>query len=385
MAPSFSPGPKVTLTGATSKGVFAQGTVHQAKEGGAEAQAYAVHCGIGRSAQGIVGVTAILKPGTLPHVQLIESKAASEALIRVAEGLTQQRHALQSYLEGMPTAILNDPGFKLEQENRPGVLSGPSLLTADQALSMMIYQAPNFLVLHLKRFRFMERGKVVKIVPFPPVLNLRPYLCKGAQGEGRPVNYDLRAVIVHVDKAGYSHFGHYIAFVKGATHRKGVFRWFLIDDSIIQEVEEEFVLRQQAYLLFYIRISGGSEATSSEKKRGAKGTEEATLPSRCKGLGGAVCSFFASHDGLCTRCYQEEHGRPPPTSDPATKSAGSANGSTPTSNGYAEKAAAKPAAVPAGVPGKAGKSASSAKKKVGPNDPCPCGSGKKYKKCHGGV
>lgn len=22
-------------------------------------------------------------------------------------------------------------------------------------------------------------------------------------------------------------------------------------------------------------------------------------------------------------------------------------------------------------------------KKVGPNDPCPCGSGKKYKKCHG--
>lgn len=251
---------------------------------------------------------------------------------------------------------------------------------------MMIYQAPNFLVLHLKRFRFMERGKVVKIVPFPPVLNLRPYLCKGAQGEGRPVNYDLRAVIVHVDKAGYSHFGHYIAFVKGATHRKGVFRWFLIDDSIIQEVEEEFVLRQQAYLLFYIRISGGSEATSSEKKRGAKGTEEATLPSRCKGLGGAVCSFFASHDGLCTRCYQEEHGRPPPTSEPAkSQSAGSANGSTPTSNGYAEKAAAKPAAVPAGVPGKAGKSASSAKKKVGPNDPCPCGSGKKYKKCHGGV
>ena len=22
-------------------------------------------------------------------------------------------------------------------------------------------------------------------------------------------------------------------------------------------------------------------------------------------------------------------------------------------------------------------------KKIGPNDPCPCGSGKKYKKCHG--
>ncbi|MBR3621548.1 MAG: SEC-C domain-containing protein, partial [Clostridia bacterium] len=24
-------------------------------------------------------------------------------------------------------------------------------------------------------------------------------------------------------------------------------------------------------------------------------------------------------------------------------------------------------------------------KKVGPNDPCPCGSGKKYKKCSGSV
>ena len=148
VAPSFSPGSKVTLTGATSKGVLAQGTVYQAKENGAEvvfvthpqpsncfagnsegaysvtgsvgtsgqAQTYAVHCGVGRSAQGVVGVTAILKPGTLPHIHLIESEAASEALISVAEGLTQQRHALQSYLEGPPTAILNDLGFILEQE-----------------------------------------------------------------------------------------------------------------------------------------------------------------------------------------------------------------------------------------------------------------------------
>lgn len=64
-----------------------------------QAQTYTVHCGVGRSAQGVVGVTAILKPGTLPHIHLIESEAASEALISVAEGLTQQRHALQSYLE----------------------------------------------------------------------------------------------------------------------------------------------------------------------------------------------------------------------------------------------------------------------------------------------
>jgi len=31
----------------------------------------------------------------------------------------------------------------------------------------------------------------------------------------------------------------------------------------------------------------------------------------------------------------------------------------------------------------ASSSAGSSKKEVGRNDPCPCGSGKKYKKCHG--
>ncbi|CAJ1345428.1 unnamed protein product [Effrenium voratum] len=235
-----------------------------------------------------------------------------------------------------------------------------------------IYSPPNFLVLHLKRFRYLERGKVTKIVPFPQLLNLRPFLCAGAPDEGRPVNYDLRAVVVHVDKAGYSHFGHYIAFVKCLGERKGTFRWFLIDDSHTQEAEESQVLQQQAYLLFYVRT--GSAAAEVPKARSAAG-EGCSLPSRCQGRHGAVCSFFACAEGLCTRCYQEEHGRPPPTD----KNAGEK------SNGYpASSPSPKPSSA-ASTGGKTPKSAAKPSKKVGANDPCPCGSGKKYKKCHGGA
>ena len=36
-----------------------------------------------------------------------------------------------------------------------------------------------------------------------------------------------------------------------------------------------------------------------------------------------------------------------------------------------------------GGQGQAVKRQASAKDKVGRNDPCPCGSGKKYKRCHG--
>ena len=79
---------------------------------GAQTQAYAIHCGIGRSTQGVVGVTAVLKSGVLPHIVPTHSEAASEALVRVAEGLTQQRHALQAYLEGPPTAILTSDSTK---------------------------------------------------------------------------------------------------------------------------------------------------------------------------------------------------------------------------------------------------------------------------------
>eukprot|EP00930_Biecheleria_cincta_P040045 TRINITY_DN27470_c0_g1_i1.p1 TRINITY_DN27470_c0_g1~~TRINITY_DN27470_c0_g1_i1.p1 ORF type:complete len:674 (+),score=112.20 TRINITY_DN27470_c0_g1_i1:30-2024(+) len=261
---------------------------------------------------------------------------------------------------------------------------------------MTIYSPPRCLVLILKRFRFTEtgRGKVTKPISFMPELNLRPYLCAGAPDEGRPLLYELRAVIVHLDKAGYSHFGHYIAYVRCAGERKGSSRWFRLDDSLSEQVDEKEVLRQQAYLLLYTQSSGGLAALP-EGKDGAKrpqaaaDTSLAALPSKCRGRGGAVCNFFACSDGLCTRCYQEEHGRPPPAPAPAAES-GAPAASAPASSaaggypGAASAAAAKSGGKPANGKAAAAAAPPSGKaKKIGANDPCPCGSGKKYKKCHG--
>ncbi|HEY5640909.1 MAG TPA: SEC-C metal-binding domain-containing protein, partial [Dehalococcoidia bacterium] len=53
--------------------------------------------------------------------------------------------------------------------------------------------------------------------------------------------------------------------------------------------------------------------------------------------------------------------------------------------GAAAGAATEQVAAAAGGGGTATATAAPSNKKVGRNDPCPCGSGKKYKKCHGGT
>ncbi|CAK0864935.1 unnamed protein product, partial [Prorocentrum cordatum] len=259
-----------------------------------------------------------------------------------------------------------------------------------------IYSAPNSLVLHLKRFRYETRGKVTKPVAFGAELNLRPFLCAGSPEAAGPLMYDLRVVVVHLDKLGYSHFGHYVAYVRCASEGGGS-SWHLLDDSQATEVPEAEVLRQQAYMLIYARAgqrAGAEDAVAALTLQRARSGAEASaadgaasaLPRRCRGLRGAVCSFFAGCDGLCTRCYQEEHGREPPA--PAT-----ALPPPPAAALKVAKAAAPAAAAPKAAgksaPGKAAPAASASGsgkvKKVGANEQCPCGSGKKYKKCHGGL
>lgn len=255
-----------------------------------------------------------------------------------------------------------------------------------------IYSAPSFLVLHLKRFRYETRGKVTKPVAFGAELNLRPFLCAGSPDAAGPLLYDLRVVVVHVDKLGYSHFGHYVAYVR-CEGAGGGSRWWLLDDSQATEVPEAEVLHQQAYMLLYSRAgqrAGAEDAAAALQRARSSADAAATdgsggaLPSKCRGLNGAVCSFFAGCDGLCTKCYQEEHGREPPAQaaapppPPASKAAQTA-----------APAAAAPKAAGKAAVGKAAPAAngpcSGKVKKVGANEQCPCGSGKKYKKCHGGA
>ena len=56
--------------------------------------------------------------GILPHVLLTASEKASEALVRITEGLVQQRHGLSSLLDGPPTSLLSQAGLQLESDKR---------------------------------------------------------------------------------------------------------------------------------------------------------------------------------------------------------------------------------------------------------------------------
>eukprot|EP00443_Scrippsiella_acuminata_P029524 CAMPEP_0115236386 /NCGR_PEP_ID=MMETSP0270-20121206/35822_1 /TAXON_ID=71861 /ORGANISM="Scrippsiella trochoidea, Strain CCMP3099" /LENGTH=685 /DNA_ID=CAMNT_0002651243 /DNA_START=1 /DNA_END=2059 /DNA_ORIENTATION=- len=212
---------------------------------------------------------------------------------------------------------------------------------------LTIYAAPSLLVLNLKRFRYGGyQNKVTRPVSFDASLNLRPFLWRHSAAEadaGKPVLYELRAVVVHLDKAGFSHFGHYIAYVRRRASEGtsgNTTKWYVLDDSTVHEVPEAEVLSQQAYLLLYARAapaggegaSGAAAAAAAAASGGRRGsgTDVAAAAEaaagRCRGRAGAVCSFWACCDGLCTRCYQEEHGRAPPASAVAASNAGRGGG-----------------------------------------------------------
>lgn len=264
---------------------------------------------------------------------------------------------------------------------------------------LMIYQAPQCLVLHLKRFRPGLFGKVNKPITFAPRLNLRPFLASSA-ADDRP-EYDLMGVLVHLDKRNISHYGHYVAYVRcPKTGELGAWQWFLLDDERCTPVSEAEVLRQTAYLLFYTRsptarkapaapamqraVSGGGSAEApgpGELQRSVSG-DAGGPPSqaglrRCSAEKG--CSFFAAKgQDLCSKCYREAFGKaPPPPPEDEEAAAACVPCPLPVAKAPpATKAAIAPAA-------KAGGGEEKKKGKIGANEQCPCGSGKKFKKCHG--
>jgi preprotein translocase subunit SecA len=86
---------------------------------------------------------------------------------------------------------------------------------------------------------------------------------------------------------------------------------------------------------------------------------------------------------------QQQAPPPPPTEAAFTGQSRSATPAAGGTNGAAPRSAASPGASgasgarPPRATGVTAQAARVAPAKVGRNDPCPCGSGKKYKKCHG--
>mmetsp|Transcript_29905 Transcript_29905/g.68952 ORF Transcript_29905/g.68952 Transcript_29905/m.68952 type:complete len:661 (+) Transcript_29905:2-1984(+) len=252
---------------------------------------------------------------------------------------------------------------------------------------LLIHKSPTCLVLHLKRFRMGFHGKINKPIKFDTSLNLRPFMSSTA-GAGELPLYDLRAVIVHLDKQNIAFSGHYVAYVKYPDPSDASkWQWYILDDEKCMPVPTSEVLQQTAYLLFYTssassKKSSGAHTTNAKNIKAAQvhgSTSQASTSNvdgitlqRCAAVKG--CPFFAvPGQELCSKCYRERYNSEPPKYDQ--------DGLTST---QAEAPVVKEdRATTTQPPPKAEAKPDKAKKKIGPNEPCPCGSGAKYKKCHG--
>ena len=111
------------------------------------------------------------------------------------------------------------------------------------------------LVIQMKRFEQIGfSGRPRKIsghVEFPLDLDLTPY----RDYDGKPVTkstYTLTGLSVH---QGHLHGGHYVAYVRERTDSEHRGEWFFCSDTAIRKVSEKEVLKAEAYLLFYEKVS----------------------------------------------------------------------------------------------------------------------------------
>lgn len=251
---------------------------------------------------------------------------------------------------------------------------------------LMLYDTGPCLLIQLKRFTVMGRGKVHKVLKFPLKLNLSPYKTAVSSANG-PCEYSLKAVVVHLD-SGSSFYGHYVTYAIGPP--SGLVSgspWYRLDDGKVTAVEEREVLGAEAYLLLY----QADNLLPSTPGRDPVRTKESATDNfgRCRIKS---CVFAAGASGFCSQHVDKENtaefiplSTRKSSSDDLSRFA--SNGHTGTPSVIAEKLAKQESE------GRENerrteertdsKRADERKKKIGPNDPCMCGSGKKYKKCHG--
>eukprot|EP00397_Hematodinium_sp_SG-2012_P013195 GEMP01013390.1.p1 GENE.GEMP01013390.1~~GEMP01013390.1.p1 ORF type:complete len:601 (+),score=127.89 GEMP01013390.1:110-1912(+) len=233
---------------------------------------------------------------------------------------------------------------------------------------LMLYDTGPCLLVQLKRFTTMGRGKIHKVINFQTKLNLSPYKTTLSPITG-PCEYSLTAVVVHLD-SGSSFYGHYITYAIGPPSSVSGSLWYRLDDGKVTAVEEAEVLAAEAYLLLYQAcaippLTPGRDVLSG---RGTKETPRADNFGRCQTKD---CEFAAGPSGYCSQHAE-------PCSDDKEGIAGTAEIPQLAAEKKEERRVEEKKEIK-----KPEEKKEAPKKKLGPNDPCLCGSGKKYKKCHG--
>jgi ubiquitin C-terminal hydrolase len=130
------------------------------------------------------------------------------------------------------------------------------------------WQAPEILLLHLKRFDNSGR-KINKSVAFSQTMDFTDVISRDSPhaSEGQ-TTYSLYAMITHYGP--FMGAGHYVTFCRLDG------KWYLFDDKSVYGINESIVMKQNAYILFYKKNS--TTTSSSIPLRTSHGPSSSSSP-----------------------------------------------------------------------------------------------------------
>jgi ubiquitin carboxyl-terminal hydrolase 36/42 len=134
------------------------------------------------------------------------------------------------------------------------------------------WQAPEILILHLKRFDNSGR-KINKSVAFSQTMDFTDVISRDApNADKEKTTYSLYAMITHYGP--FMGAGHYVAFAKLDG------KWYLFDDKSVYGINESIVMKQNAYILFYKKsttpIQTSNSSSSQNILRASNGLSSST-------------------------------------------------------------------------------------------------------------